>query len=126
MAAQEDVLGVGVIAHPLELVAEQIQALEALSTIQAAALVGQRVQVAGMRQIWRRFRTARGDYLYYMSLEDLEGILDVVIYAEVYRRYRGELSDPGPYLIEGIVELDSNSGEPYIQAEKVERLSPER
>ncbi len=124
MAAQEDVLGVGVIAHPLELVAEQIQALEALSTIQAAALVGQRVQVAGMRQIWRRFRTARGDYLYYMSLEDLEGILDVVIYAEVYRRYRGELSDPGPYLIEGIVELDSNSGEPYIQAEKVERLSP--
>jgi DNA-directed DNA polymerase III PolC len=126
MAAQEGVLGVGVIAHPLELVAEQIQALEALNTVQAAARLGQRVQVAGMRQIWRRFRTARGDYLYYMSMEDLEGILDVVIYADVYRRYRGELSDPGPYLIEGILELDSNSGEPYIRAEKIERLTPAR
>jgi DNA polymerase III alpha subunit len=126
VTAQEDILGVGVLAHRLELVAEQIQALGALNTVEAAGRLGERVKVAGMRQIWRRFGTSRGDYLYFMSLEDLEGMLDVVIYADVYRRYRKEFSDHGPYLIEGVLELDSNSGEPFIRAERIEHLSPKK
>jgi DNA polymerase III alpha subunit len=124
VTAQEDILGVGVIAHRLELVAEQIQALGALNTVEAAGRLGERVKVAGMRQIWRRFGTSRGDYLYFMSLEDLDGMLDVVIYADVYRRYRKEFSDHGPYLIEGLLELDANSGETFIRAERIEHLSP--
>jgi DNA polymerase III alpha subunit len=61
-----------------------------------------------------------------MSLEDLDGMLDVVIYADVYRRYRKEFSDHGPYLIEGLLELDANSGEPFIRAERIEYLSPKK
>ena len=61
-----------------------------------------------------------------MSLEDLDGMLDVIIYADVYRRYRKELSDYGPYLIEGVLEMDSNSGEPFIRAERIEHLSSKK
>jgi len=77
------------------------------------------VRVAGMRQIWRRSRTTRGEAIYFMSLEDLEGMLDVVITAEVYRRSKAALSTAGPYVVEGWMSLDSQRGEPSIRAEKI-------
>jgi len=117
--AQEEILGVSVIAHPLELNAKRITALDAISTVEAAAQLGKRVRVAGMRQTWRRSRTRRGDYVYFLALEDLEGMLDVIIYSDVYRRYRSELSGPGPYVVEGLVELDQEKGEPFIRAERL-------
>jgi DNA-directed DNA polymerase III PolC len=119
VAAQEEILGTGVIAHPLEQVEKQIAAAGALTTLEAATRLEQHVRVAGMRQIWRRSRTTRGDYIYFMSLEDLEGMLDVVITAEVYRQSKAALSTPGPYVVEGQVNLDSQRGEPFIRAEKI-------
>ncbi len=117
--AQEDILGTGVIAHPLEQVGKQIAAAGALTTVDAASRLEQNVRVAGMRQIWRRSRTTRGEAIYFMSLEDLEGMLDVVITAEVYRRSKAALSTAGPYVVEGQVELDRQRGEPFIRAERI-------
>lgn len=122
VAAQEEILGTGVVAHPLELVAAQIGAAGALTTLDAAARLGQRVRVAGMRQVWRRSMDVRGDYIYFMSLEDLDGMLEVVIRSNVYRHSRAALSTVGPYLIEGRVELDSEVGEPFILAERIDTL----
>jgi len=119
VVAQEELLGTGVIAHPLELVKEQINAANALNTVDASARLDQHVRVAGMRQIWRRSRTTRGDYIYFMSLEDLDGMLDVVITSEVYQRSKAALSTPGPYVVEGQVALDSQRGEPHIRAERI-------
>jgi DNA polymerase III alpha subunit len=72
VAAQEAILGVGVDAHPLELVKDQIAEAGALNTLEAAERVGQKARVAGMRQTWRRTTTLRGDTIYFMSLEDRE------------------------------------------------------
>jgi len=119
VTAQEDLLGTGVVAHPLELAEKQITASGALTTVDAASRLEQHVRVAGMRQIWRRSITTRGEYIYFMSLEDLEGMLDVVITAEVYRRSKAALSTPGPYVVEGRVDLDTQRGEPFIRAERI-------
>jgi DNA polymerase-3 subunit alpha len=119
VAAQEEILGTGVIAHPLELAEKLIASAGALNTVDAASRLEQHVRVAGMRQTWRRSMTTRGDYIYFMSLEDLEGMLDIVITAEVYRRSKAALSTAGPYCVEGKVDLDSQRGEPFIRAEKI-------
>ncbi len=119
VTAQEELLGTGVIAHPLELVKEKIAAANALNTVEAAGQLEQNVRVAGMRQIWRRSITTRGDYIYFMSLEDLEGMLDVVITSQVYRRSKPALSTAGPYVVEGLVALDTQRGEPFIRAERI-------
>jgi DNA polymerase III alpha subunit len=74
-----------------------------------------------MRQTWRRFRSG-SQAIYFMALEDLEGMLDVVISSEVYRRHRLVLSGAGPYLVEGSVELDLTSGEPFIRAGRIAKL----
>ena len=119
VTAQEELLGTGVIAHPLELAEKQIAASGALTTVDAASRLEQHVRVAGMRQIWRRSITTRGEYIYFMSLEDLEGMLDVIITAEVYKRSKAAFSTPGPYVVEGRVDLDSQKGEPFIRAERI-------
>jgi len=117
--AQEAILGTGVDAHRLELFADQIKAAHALNTLDAASKVGQQVRVAGMRQTWRRSRTAGGEAIYFMSFEDLDGMLDVVILSDVYRRSRSALKEAGPYLVDGLVEVDRTSGEPFIRANRI-------
>jgi len=121
--AQEETLGMGVIAHPLELVEKQIAEAGAMTTVEAASRLEQNVRVAGMRQIWRRSQTTRGENIYFMSLEDLEGMLDVVITDEVYRRSRAAIATGGPYVVEGSMELDSRRGEPRIHAERIWAIS---
>ncbi|MBI5349854.1 MAG: hypothetical protein HZB77_11160 [Chloroflexi bacterium] len=117
--AQEELLGASIVAHPLELLSAKISETGALTTVAAAGKVGGRVRVAGMRQTWRRTSTTRGDYIYFMSLEDLEGMLDVVIFGDVYRRFKSALTDSGPYIIEGMLEFDVTRGEPLLRAEKI-------
>ena len=85
--AQEEILGVGVDAHPLELVADKLIAAGAVSTLEAAGHGGSDAcSVAGLRQTSHRSRTARGEVMMFMTLEDLEGLLDVVFFPDVYRR----------------------------------------
>lgn len=122
VAVQEQILGASLEAHPLELLAPAIVASRALNTVEAAARLGQTVRVAGMRQTWRRSRTRGGESIYFMALEDLEGMLDVVISSPVYQRCRQALRGPGPYLIEGTVELSAAAGEPEIRATRITSL----
>jgi DNA polymerase-3 subunit alpha len=122
VAAQLEILGAGLDAHPLELCAAQIQASGAITTLEAASRRGQRVRVVGLRETWRRSFTARGEPVFFFSLEDLEGELEVVVFSRLYRRYRREFSGPGPLGVEGIIELNEIFGEPFLQAERAWRL----
>ena len=119
VAAQQALLGASVDAHPLELATNQIAGSGAITTLEALKRPGQRLRVVGMRQTWRRGSEIGGGYVYFMSLEDLEGMIDVVISAETYSRYRDALALPGPYLIEGTIELQRDETVPYLRAEHI-------
>jgi DNA polymerase III subunit alpha len=123
VAAQVALLGVGVDAHPLELVPELIARSGAVNTVAAVAQLNRRVRVAGTRMTWHRTRTTRGDYMYFMALEDLDGMLDVVIFGEVYRRHQAAFASKGPVVIEGQIEVDSARGEPVLRAERAWALA---
>jgi len=118
-AGQETILGINVEYHPLELAAEKLSRLNATSTLEAATQIGQRVRVAGVRQTWRRAQTGRGEAVYLMALEDLEGVLNVVISSDVYRRCRAAIIGKGLLVVEGVVELDAEAGEIGLRAEKI-------
>jgi DNA-directed DNA polymerase III PolC len=121
-AAQEELLGVSVIAHPLELYQKQIAAAGAVSTLAAAQNPGQRVRVAGTQFTRQQRRTKNGETIYLLDLEDLEGMLLVVIPEDVYRRYRSVFSREHPFIVEGEISLEGRFNEPAIRAEKVWRL----
>ena len=119
MAAQKELLGISLEAHPLELLADQIAEVGAVSTAEAAEKPGEYVIVAGIRQISRRTRTSRGDTMLFLTLEDMLGTLDVVVFPDVYQRYRALLLSETPLLISGLIERDHDHGDPYLKAESV-------
>ena len=115
--AQLEILGASLEAHPLELVKEKI--IGAISTIDAVEKIGRRVTVVGVRQTSRRSRTAKGDTMLFLTIEDLQGILDVILFPDVYRVAKSFLDSNPPLLITGVMEIDKERGEPYLRAEKV-------
>jgi DNA polymerase III alpha subunit len=58
----------------------------------------------------------------FMTLEDLAGTLDVVLFPDVYQQVRSFIHSSDPLLVTGVVEMDVGRGEPLLQAEKVARL----
>ena len=122
MAAQQELLGISLEAHPLELLIDKITAAGAISSLDALERIGQRITVAGVRQTSHRSRTAKGDPMMFLTLEDLSGALDVVLFPDVYRRSRELLSSSSPVFVTGVMEMDASRGEPFLKAEKVSRL----
>lgn len=122
-AAQETLLGVNLVAHPLDQVAERVKSLSAISTLEAASRWDEDLRVAGMRQTWRRAKTSSGSYLYFTDLADFEGTLRVVIPDDVYTRYRAELAGKAPILVEGRLEAGRDSPEPLLKAKKILSLT---
>ncbi len=84
--AQMDILGVSLAAHPLELVADKLTGTGAISTLEAAARIGRRVTVAGMQQASHRSLTAKEAMMLFLSVEDLQGTLDAILFPEVYQQ----------------------------------------
>jgi DNA-directed DNA polymerase III PolC len=115
--AQLELLGVSIAAHPLELIADKLNGTGAVSTVDAVARVGSRVTVAGIQQASHRTRTAKGDMLF-LSVEDLQGILDAILFPEVYHEAKSLISSTKPFLLTGIVEMDTERGEPFLRVEK--------
>jgi DNA polymerase III alpha subunit len=117
--AQQDILGVSLAAHPLELVAGKLIGTGAISTLDAVEKIGRRVTVAGVQQASHRSRTARGDMMLFLSVEDLQGTLDAILFPEVYRQAKGSISSTVPFLLTGIMEVDHERSEPFLRVEKV-------
>jgi DNA-directed DNA polymerase III PolC len=123
VAAQNELLGISLDAHPLELVANKISSAGAISTVEAAGRVGQRVTVAGIRQSGHRSRTARGDLMMFLTLEDLTGMLDVVVFPAIFRQARELVQSSEPFLVTGVIKIDPGHSEPLLMAEKVSPLT---
>jgi len=120
--AQKELLGVNLETHPLELVSDQINTAGAINTLEAAGQIGRQVTVAGVRQTSRRSRTNRGEIMMFLTLEDLSGMLDVILFPDTYRQARDIVASNNPFLVTGTIELDTARSEVYLRAEKVSGL----
>jgi DNA-directed DNA polymerase III PolC len=122
VAAQMEVLGASLDTHPLELVAEKITKSGAITTLEAAERIGRRVTMAGVRQTSHHSRTAKGESMLFLTIEDLTGTMDVIAFPDAYRAAKSLLGSSAPLLVTGIMEMDAERGEPFLQVERVTRL----
>lgn len=122
--AQNEILGVSLSMTPLELYADEIRSEGAVSTLVAQNLSGEKVKIAVMRQTWRRFRTHSNEFMCYLNVEDLEGSLQVLIPPKLYRQNNTLLREPGPFLIEGVMETDSKTSQVHMIAQSIKLLKP--
>jgi DNA-directed DNA polymerase III PolC len=117
--AQLEILGASLAFSPLEQFAGEIQSAGAISTIEAENRVGEKVRIAGMRQTYRRIRTKSKQTMAVLTLEDLEGSLQILISPYLYQQNHLALQEIGPYIIEGVIECDSERQNIKMNAEKI-------
>jgi DNA polymerase-3 subunit alpha len=117
--AQLAILGASLDAHPLELVSDQIKHIGAISSLDALAVPDEKVLLAGIRQTTQRFFDHDGDPFYILELEDLEGVLPVIMSPSFYRQHRALMSSTQPFVVEGKMMMSATTGEPVLQAQRV-------
>ncbi len=116
--AEAELLGFPLSAHPLELCRDAIPGGLATAA-DLPGLAGRRVRMAGRPINYKRVVTKSGGTMKFLSLEDLTGTYEAVLFPEVHRRTASLTLDGGPLLLEGRVE--ESFGVPSLT---VSRLRP--
>jgi DNA-directed DNA polymerase III PolC len=121
IAAQQALLGISVGIHPLEPFLEQLKQMKVISTIEAFEKPGQSIRIAGIRQSIHRSQTQKGDWMAFLTIEDMDGTMDVILFPELYSRVVRNLffESNDPVVIEGKIDLDSESDDPVLFAQRV-------
>jgi DNA polymerase III alpha subunit len=81
---------------------------------------GRRVKMIGWYMTSKRIRTKKGDIMKFLSLEDLTGTFEAVIFPKVYLRVADRTMSMGPYLVEGTIDKND---ERNVVAENLEIIS---
>ncbi len=81
---------------------------------------GRKVKMVGWYMTSKRIRTKKGDIMKFLSLEDMTGTFEAVIFPNVYYRCAELTMSMGPYLIEGVIDSEDANN---IIVEKLEVLS---
>ena len=107
-----DLMGLHPSGHPMALLRSEARRLGCLPSGELAARArrdGQgRTRFAGIVAASRRHRPdgeGRRE-LYYLTLEDEEGLVETIIPPPAYPRLASRVSTPGPYIVEGTLEED--------------------
>jgi DNA polymerase III alpha subunit len=109
--------------HPLYFFKEDVDNPYIIKASQMEYYRGRNVKMVGWYMASKRIKTKKGTIMKFLSLEDLTGTFEAVIFPRVYEMNAEKTMSMGPYLLEGKVdENDSNN----LVVEKIEILSSMR
>ncbi len=115
-----ELFGYTVTRHPLYFFAEHVNKPSIVKAKDMDAHRGKRVKMIGWYMTSKRIRTRKGEVMKFLSLEDLTGTFEAVIFPGAYYRYAELTMSMGPYLVEGRVDAEDSRN---IVVEKLEVLS---
>jgi len=70
---------------------------------------GQTVRMIGWYMTSKRIKTRKGDIMKFLSLEDLTGTFEAVLFPKVYGKYAELTMSMGPYLLKGKVDMENGN-----------------
>jgi DNA polymerase III alpha subunit len=82
---------------------------------------GRRVRMRGLAISYKRIPTKAGGWMKFLSLEDLAGTFEAVLFPDVYVRHAEIALGVGPFALEGRVEIDH--GVPSLTVARCARLT---
>ncbi len=97
-------LGFCLDAHPMRLHAEALRRLRLVPSTDLARHVGRRVLMAGMYTTGKPVHTAAHEPMQFATFDDGEGLIECVLFPDVYRERSHVLFDQGPFVFRGMVE----------------------
>ena len=122
LADEKELLGTYMSRNPLDILTRHVdERLTPLADI-TTSLKGEQVQVAGIVDSVRTITTKKGDPMAFAQIEDLSGVLDLVIFPRMYEDAKGLLASEGLMLIR--VTVNVRDDKPNLIVETMEPYTP--
>ena len=105
---EEEIFGFPVSRHPLELLPPRLFH-GVTSAREMAGKGGRKIRMLGRAIAYKRVpveKRGRREWMKFLSLEDLTGTFEAILFPKCYRRYAEHTLTAGPYLLSGRVEED--------------------
>ncbi len=93
--------------HPLYFYQSLYKTEKFITASQLHNYKGKRVRMLGWYMTSKRIRTKKGDIMKFLSLEDLTGTFECVLFPKVYDKFADKTLSMGPYIIEGKVDAEN-------------------
>jgi len=116
-----EIFGYMVTRHPLYFFGDWINSLSVIMAEEMQKYRGKNVKMVGWYMTSKRIKTRKGKIMKFLSLEDLTGTFEAIIFPTVYYRVADKTMSMGPYLIEG--QIDKEPGTKNIIVSNLEVLS---
>jgi DNA polymerase III alpha subunit len=104
-----EAFGYMVTRHPLYFFKEWIEQKGIISAKDMLRNKGKRVKMIGWYMTSKRIKTKSGEIMKFLSLEDLTGTFEAVIFPKVYSRVAELTLSMGPYLVIGRVDVNDHT-----------------
>jgi DNA polymerase III alpha subunit len=118
-----ETFGYMVTRHPLEFFGDALTEKNIVKAAEMKRFDKRRVTMIGWYMTSKRIKTRSGEIMKFLSLEDLTGTFEAVIFPRVYAEYAELTMSMGPYLIEGDIDIDGGNN---IIVKKLSLLSGTR
>ena len=131
LAMEKEATGVYMSGHPLDQYREILSNLpmnsailqEAISENETAGmeLDGTMVEMAGILTEVKGKATKKGDYMAFVTLEDLTGQIEGLVFPKTYERYQGMLNEDQAVVLRGKISIREEES-PKLLVEQVTRI----
>jgi len=105
--SEYEAFGYMVTRHPLEFLAGETGVKGVIKSLDMAKYNHRKVKMTGWYMASKRIVTSKGDVMKFLSLEDMYGTFEAVLFPKTYRAYAELTLSMGPYLVEGRVDMEN-------------------
>jgi len=115
LAFEKECLGFYITGHPLDHYVETLRAFATTTAAGALAATGeQEVFIGGIVSAMKQITTKKRDPMAFVTLEDLSGFIEVIVFADVYRQSDLLLKGERPLLIKGRLTIENENNNRII------------
>ncbi|MFP3870162.1 MAG: DNA polymerase III subunit alpha [Syntrophobacteria bacterium] len=117
LAMEKEALGFYITGHPLDAYDKEMESFAVADTASLADKVdGSQVMLCGINAGLKEITTKRGDRMAFFTLEDRQGSVEVVIFADVYQSSRHLLDGEYPVLVVGTLQQEEKGSKVLAQS----------
>lgn len=102
-----ETFGYMVTRHPLEFFNSVLKRKDIVKSIEMKNYNGRTIKMVGWFMASKRIKTKKGEIMKFLSLEDLTGTFEAVLFPKTYKVFADRTLTMGPYLLEGKVDMDN-------------------
>jgi DNA polymerase-3 subunit alpha len=105
LAAEKETLGFYLTGHPLSSYVHILQRFTSMDTLRIQeAADGQEILIGGVVNSLKETNTKKGDRMAFVTLEDLNGVVEVIVFSDLYKKSSLLLKGEDPIFIKGRVD----------------------